>query len=245
MKALTIFLLAISFALGTQAQIYEENVAHISGNIKKFEKELSEVRTRIYYLEATLDKEISEDSIRVTNGKRAKKLDQLKGQRMFRDEELKILYQRNDTLQKSIAYFIAGENRLIKEGLESKIPVRMSRCEYKQRTRALMYKVSEEGLTNLPQAGLFDGLLINYKTGRNEIAKFVITNSDCPELPPVIKVLNPQERLYVSLPIGNYTSTVTCGNFYGVNQFSVSPLEIKHLDGEDIYWGAYKALSDQ
>jgi hypothetical protein len=253
MKKVMFLLLTVLSVVAVKSQTYQKNIARINSDICGFQNKLNETKDRIYYLEVTLINKIMDDSLKTISKQKyplsgANNLEQLRKERFFAKDELIILYNQKGTLEKAIMNLketlLSGKEKIAKEVVVSRIPERMSRFEYKQRTRSLMYKASEGILSGSGQSGLFDGLLVNYKIGRNEITTFTIININFPEFPPVIKTLNPEERLYVALPVGDYQVTVTCGSFSKAHIFNVSPLVIKRLDGKNVYWGSYKAMSD-
>lgn len=249
------FLLVVLFSItSAKSQTYEENVNRILTNICDFQKKLTETKNRIYYLEVTLNSEIYEDSVKGLSNKKylfdkASDLKRLQREKFFAKDELVVLYDQKKMLESTIKdlkeTLLNAEETFAKNEMSSKIPDRMTRFEYKQRSRAQAFKASEEKLDGKTiSQKTYPGLLVNYKTGKNELARFSITRIGFPEFLPVEKVLNPGEEIGVELPAGNYQVEITCGYFKRVYTFFVNPLAIKHLNGQEVYWGCYKSMSD-
>lgn len=242
------FLLVVLFSItSAKSQTYEENVSRIMTNICDFQERLTETKNRIYYLEVTLNSKIYEDSVKSLNNKKylldkTSNLSELKRERFFAKDELVVLYDQKKMLESTVKKLketiLKAEEVFTKEEMSSKIPDRMSRFEYKQRTRAQMFKASEAMLDGKSSVAVFPGLLVNYRIGRNEIAIFTITRIGFPEFSPIVKALNPEERLFVNLPIGDYKVEIKCGSLYGEVFPRVRPNEIKHFDKQDVYWFA-------
>jgi len=149
---------------------------------------------------------------------------------------------------------------------EAELPEKMSRWEFKRRTRAQHFKVNEalaeqairqarsENVfydfddpllsQDMPGYGL-PGLLINNKRGLGENTTFRITRRGFKEFAPQIYNLVPQERLWVRLPAGEYLVEISMGGrFIGYVVCEVDPANIKHADGQKCYFWAEKTLSD-
>jgi len=254
MKKFGFFLLVVFAIINVKAQTYEETQLRVGNEICQAQNKLNVIKDRIYYLEITLNNKIKEDSILKPSGKkyllsRSGNLEQLRKERFFAKDELvslKIQKQEFETTLTSLNQIaLDGTQYRVKTDMKSNLPEKMGRYEYNRRTRAQMFKASEDKLNGEISLKEYPGLLANLKTGQNEIAKFTITRIDFPEFVPIVKVLNPGERLFVNLPIGDYHVQVDCGSFSRVYQANVNPLSTKHFDYRDVYWYGYKDLSDR
>ena len=177
---------------------------------------------------------------------RIRKLEQLKDKKVITDKEKSmidstLLVLKSLTLSSDEIY----SQKELSKGISADVPQKMSRREYARRYRSLMYQTSEK----ISQSGSgqnqgFKGLLVNYKTGPNEIAIFTIARTDVKGLPPVVISLNPKERLSWSLLPGNYQVLIVCGDYCGLRYFQVNPENIKYFDGQQVYWFVAKTMSD-
>lgn len=242
MKKILILLVAV-FSIGIlTAQTFDETQARINKEICQLQTTLDGVKDRIYYLETTLGEKLVGDSLR------HKELKDLRKERRFAAEDLVSLKSQKKMIEESLiklkeTILSASEYR-IKTDAKSNLPEEMGQLEYKRRTRAQMFKSSEDDLNGGTSLKVYPGLLINYKIGLNELATFVITRVGFPEFPAIPKTLNPKERLEVMLPVGTYRVDISCGNFRGFIICNVDPRIIKHCDEQDTYWYACKLMSD-
>jgi len=178
---------------------------------------------------------------------RIKKLEQLKDKKGITNKEKSmidstLLVLKSLTLSSDEIY----SQKELSKGISADVPQKMSRREYARRYRSLMYQTSEkisQQSGEIKSQG-FKGLLVNYKTGLNEIAIFTISRVDVKGLPPTVIALNPKERLSWSLLPGNYQVLIVCGDYRGLRYFQVNPEMIKHFDGQSVYWFAAKTMSD-
>jgi hypothetical protein len=119
------------------------------------------------------------------------------------------------------------------------IPVRMSRINYKQRTRSQIIRMSETA----DSVKMFTGMLINNKIGLGEKVTFVISSTLVKDVPYCF-TLEPQTKVPVSLPAGEYVVKTYCGNYYHENVFHVDPRRKHYFSGDWVYFGIEKNLSD-
>lgn len=238
MKKLFLFLTLI-VAIGVKAQTYKEVQSRVNQEITSLEQRLVEVKDRIYYLEVTLDKKIEAANLKGAN------TETLMKEKFFSVDDLVLLKKQKTDLEKSMGNLkevkLAGINYRNETDFISDLPERMTRCEYTQRVRALMFKNSAEGGTvkTLP------GLLVNFKEYKGEITTFYINRVGFPEFVPVVKTLNPLERLEVNLPIGTYVARVVSGSYNCVfGPFDVRPDKTVHIDGQETYWEVHKNQSN-
>lgn len=178
---------------------------------------------------------------------RIKKLEQLKNKKETTDKEKSMI---DSTLSVLKELVLSGDEIYSKKELSQAInldvPKKMSHREYARRYRSLMYQTSEKIIqqSDSIQNQGFKGLLVNYKTGPNELAIFTIARTDVKGLSPAVISLNPKERLPWSLLPGNYQVLIVCGDYRAVRYFQVNPENIKYFDGQPVYWFAAKTMSD-
>ena len=145
---------------------------------------------------------------------RIKKLEQLKNKKETTDKEKSMI---DSTLSVLKELVLSGDEIYSKKELSQAInldvPKKMSHREYARRYRSLMYQTSEKIIqqSDSIQNQGFKGLLVNYKTGPNELAIFTIARTDVKGLSPAVISLNPKERLPWSLLPGNYQVLIVCG----------------------------------
>lgn len=118
-------------------------------------------------------------------------------------------------------------------------PSRMGRVGYKQRMRSEIILSSETA----DSVKLFAGILKNSKLGINQKATFVIKSTIVKDLPYCFS-LEPEEKIKVYLPAGEYTMEICCGTYYRKSVFHVDPRRKHYFCGEYVYFGAEKNLSD-
>jgi hypothetical protein len=133
--------------------------------------------------------------------------------------------------------------KIMVSGAKENIPEEMSHREFGRRLRSLSYQASQKALINQKNQG-FSGLLVNYKTGINEIAVFTINRIDVSGLPADVISLNPGEHLSWNLLPGDYEARIICGSYRGSVRFNVNPSIIKHFDGQNVYWFCAKTMAD-
>ena len=178
---------------------------------------------------------------------RIKKLEQLKNKKETTDKEKSMI---DSTLSVLKELVLSGDEIYSKKELSQAInldvPKKMSHREYARRYRSLMYQTSEKIIqqSDSIQNQGFKGLLVNYKTGPNELAIFTIARTDVKGLSPAVISLNPKERLPWSLLPGNYQVLIVCGDYRAIRYFQVNPENIKYFDGQPVYWFAAKTMSD-
>lgn len=178
---------------------------------------------------------------------RIKKLEQLKNKKGTTEKE-KSMIDSTLLILKDLSLFgdeIYSKKELSR-GINLDVPKEMSRREYNRRYRSLMYQTSEKIIqqSDSIQNQGFKGLLVNYKTGPNELAIFTIARTDVKGLSPAVISLNPKERLPWSLLPGNYQVLIVCGDYRAIRYFQVNPENIKYFDGQPVYWFAAKTMSD-
>jgi len=256
MKKIMIFLLVMLSVVVAKSQTHENNISRINESICDFQNKLNGTKDKIYYLEITLNSKISklvEDSVKTVGKKRSLlfglgNLEKLRKEQYFSKDELVILYNQKTELEKTITELketvLNSEKSFTKININSKIPEQMGRLEYERRTRAQMFKNSEEILNGEVSIKTYPGLLINWKIGRGETTTFTITRVGFPEFKPIINNLGPEEQLDVLLPIGTYRVEVVCGSFRKYVTCDVDPRIIKHVSGRNVYWFVCKTMSD-
>lgn len=252
MKKLFFFLLLLLLTSKTMfAQTYEEVKERVKNERLLIAQELEQINNRLYYLEVELPKLITEDSLRSLSGKKyllkPSRLKGLKQDRLFAAEEVAKLENRKKGLLDTDELLSAKELEIkefrVTSDIKSNLPERMTSLEFKQRTRTQFFKASES-LSDSLALKKFPGLLVNYKTGKNEIATFSIYRVGFPEFPASIYTLKPGEKYFTELPLGNYTVQVSCGSYLKEFPFSVDYRAKKYFDGNSVYFAAYKAMSD-
>ena len=174
---------------------------------------------------------------------RIKKLEQLKNKKETTDKEKSMI---DSTLSVLKELVLSGDEiyskKALSQAIDLDVPKKMSRREYARRYRSLMYQTSEKIIKTKDQG--FMGVLVNYKTGPNELAIFTIARTDVKGLSPAVISLKPGERLPWSLLPGNYQVLIVCGDYRAIRYFQVNPENIKYFDGQPVYWFAAKTMSD-
>jgi hypothetical protein len=246
MKKIVFFLLAALTLVNVKAQTYQETQHQTSKEISSLNICLNQIKDKIYYYEVTLEEKLNDAAF--IKKQSLSYLSKLKKEKFFAQENLENLKIQKEAIEKTLKELtkvsLASTEARIKTDAQSNLPEQMGRREYKRRTRSQMFAASQEMLSSPVASNGLSGILINYKTGVNEIATFKITRIGFPEFPAIIKALDPQERVVMNLPIGEYYVEIDCGNYHGLVRCSVDPRVIKHCDKKEVYWFACKLQSD-
>ncbi len=236
MKQIMLFLV-LMVAIGTNAQTYEEVKSRTSEDISVLEKRLERVKSRIFYLEVTLDKEIAKA--------KNSALTQLQREKHFASEEVVKLKEERKALEVTISKLketsLAATSYRAEADQKSNLPEEMGPITYKRRVRAQIFK---ERIGATGEVKKYPALLMNLKQGLGELTTFKIYPRGMREVSPLVYILNPQERRLIDLAPGEYEVDMLCGSYYATVVTEIDPAVVKWADGREIYGGAVKFLSD-
>jgi len=241
MKKIVVILLTLLIVSGVKAQTFEESQKRVDSETAKLEKRLGEVKDQIFYLKVTAPEQLQKTKSPVEKQK-------LKKEIFFAKEDTVRLISEKANLEKTLASLketaLTGTEQRTKADIASNLPEQMSPVEYRRRSRAQVFRLSEGGADNTNTAKKFGGLLINEKKNIGESTNFYIERVDIKDVPPVSLNLKPQEKKDWELPAGTYRVTVTCGNSVASDIFHVDPRVLNWFDGRKTYWAIKKNLSD-
>ncbi len=260
-KLFFLFLLGACFLLSANAQTASEAQERANKELIKLNKELNQVKSRIYYLEVELPILLEESK----NSKRRNT--KLEKDLYFSAQELPKLKSRQLALEESIGRL--EKNQLSNSedyqvSYSADVPQKMGPCDFKQRTRSQHFRVnealaqqvidqaksgdtySEAGIGSSDALGYgLPGLLINNKRGTDENVTFRFSRRNFRGFADQIYSLRPQERLWVKLPAGEYLVEISMGSqLMGTGLCKVDPANIKYADGQKCYFWAEKTYSD-
>lgn len=232
------FFSIILFCPNIKGQTYKQSQSFIGLESSKLGDRLKEINDRIYYLEVTLPD-------RLVKTKNMNELRQLKKDEHFASEELKSLKAEKNKVSKALETMenvsLAGAQYRAETDIVSDVPKEMSQRTFKRSTRSQYYRVAEEIVNRTSdgsKAKKFEGILINYKRGRDEVDQFDINRLDVNGLPTISKLLDPEERLKLELLPGKYQIDVIYGSQIQSHYITVDPGIVKHADKQDVYFFA-------
>lgn len=224
---------------GVYAQTYEQSQERAESEIAKLEKRLDEIKNQIFYLKVTAPEQLSETK----NPGESKRL---KKNLFFAKEDLDRLFAEKSRLEKAVVDLkvtaLSGSENRTKVDINSNLPEKMGPVEYRRRSRAQVYKLSEGGTDNVDAVKKFSGLIINEKN--IEWTNFYIERVDIKDVPPFSLDLGPKEKKEWELPAGTYRVVATCGSFVTTKVFHVDPRVQNWFNGRKVYWGVKKNLTD-
>ncbi len=242
MKKLLFFLFLVLTA-STQAQTYKQSQELLSQETARLEKRLSQVKDSLYYLEVIVGGRINEISAQAKPSNAAKaELQKLKKLKYFFINDSVMFHEEKNNLETALRTLKRTD--LLKTVYQAKkdststIPERMSNYEYNQRLRSLAFKTLEKYSGESIETQGFEGLLVNYKIGRNEIINFIITRTDVAGFPVNSYSLEPQSNLFVKLLPGTYRIDVIYGSITGQKVVKVDPTKKDYVDKQWVYWFA-------
>ena len=246
MKKVVFFLLVTLAFTNVEAQTYEQTQRKTSKEISRLNTCLNQVKDKIYYFKVTLGEKLNDKAF--IKKQSPSYLNDLRKDSLFSKESLDNLnFQKTEienTLKELTEISLSSTEDRIGTDAESNIPEKMGRRELKMRTRAQLFKFSENTLNGKSKDCKLAGILVNYKTGVNEIATFKITRIGFSEFPAIVKALDPKERVTMTLPVGEYNVEIDCGNYHKTVKCSVDPRVTKRCDQQEVYWFACKLMSD-
>lgn len=235
---MVLFVLVAAIGISVSAQTYEEVKSRTSKDILVLEKRLNEVKSRIFYLEVTLDQEIA----------KAKNdaLTQLQREKHFAAEEVVKLKEERKALEVAISKLketsLAATLYRAETDQKSNLPEEMGPVTYKRRVRAQIFK-ERTGVAG--EVKKYPALLMNLKQGLGELTTFSIYPKGMRGVKPLVYVLDPKERLIIDLAPGEYEVDISCGSYHRTVITDIDPAIVKWADGKQIYGGAIKFLSDR
>lgn len=246
-KILFVLFGALLISIGAQAQTYSQNQNLVNSENIKLEKRLEEVKNRIYYLEVSLNQRIEEINGSANYSLQKKELNKLEKEKKFAPEDLESLNTEKANLESAISKLkktgLDGTEYRTESDKKSNLPEQMSQREFNRRSRTQVVKLSDgEAGINGPKK--FEGLIINDKMGRGETASFYITRIDIKGVPTESVSLGPGNQKLWSLYAGTYEARIICGAYNTSFIFHVDPRVKNWFEGQEVYWGLKKALSD-
>ena len=235
MKKFVLFFVISLLSISAKAQTFDQTQARVDLQSTKLEKELKEVKDRIFYLEVIIPE-------RIMKSKSLTEIQQLKKEAYFSANEVTQLKAKKVLLENAIQKLtktgLDGIEYRTQADLKSNLPEEMNPREYARRVRANDLK-SEIG------GEKFMGILANYKTGQGELALITISRSNVKGLAPVISVLlQPGEKQKAVLLAGEYEVTISCGSYSKAWPLSVKPRANKLFEGQWVNWAAFKNQND-
>jgi len=245
MKKIVFLLLTVLCVISAKAQKYEETLSRVGNEIKCLQTSLDKVNDRIYYLEVTLDEELSEALAHGGKNYLLSKHDlkQLQKEKKLAPDELVRLKSDKALIEESLTRLKKTSLGMIEYRAQadskSNLPEQMGAREYNRRTRAQIFRMSEPN----GQVALFRGLLMNGKMGVGEKATFIFSNRVVKDIPESF-TLEPGAKLEVYLPAGEYILQVSCGRYFQESIIHVDPRKTHYFCNDYVYFGAQKDLSD-
>lgn len=251
MKKFVLFMLSTLLFISAKGQTYDQTQERVNSEITNLEQRLNNTKNQIYYLE-NIDKKINELRSKVNGNFILKaELKDLYEKKVFATEDIKNFKIEKARIELALAKVmevgLAGTEYRTQADMKSNLPEQMGPREYKRRSRTQVYKLSEGmgmGTGEISGSNKYKGTLVNDKTGRNEVAMFYISRTDIRNVPPVSIEIDPGKRKTWLLSAGTYQVQTVCGSYRSISVFHVDPRVINWFDGDYVYWGVRKTMSD-